>query len=49
MAFMFSIEIVVQGYHIYKEIWSAAMDGTELPCKRDIGNAHDPFTLLVKF
>ena len=22
------------------------MDGTELPCKREIGNTHDPFTQL---
>ena len=46
MAFTFSIETVVRGYHIYKEIWNAAMDGTELLCEREIGNAHDPFSIL---
>ena len=27
MAFTFSIEIVGVGYHVYKEIWKAAIDG----------------------
>ena len=50
MAFMFSIKTVVQAQHVqYKEIWNAVMDGTKLPCKRDIGNAHDSFMLLAKF
>ena len=48
MAFMFSIETVVRGYHIYKEIWNTAIDGTELPCGREIVNAHDPFTIAIK-
>ena len=50
MAFMISIKTVAQAQHVqYKEIWNAVMDGTKLPCKRDIGNAHDSFMLLVKF
>ena len=48
MAFMFSIKTVVLGYHIYKEIWNAAIDGTELPCGREIVNAHDPFAIAIK-
>ena len=50
MAFMFSIETVVRGHEdiIYKEIWNAAMDGTELLCERETGNAHDPFGLLQR-
>ena len=24
------------------------MDGTELSCKREIGNAHDPFAIAIK-
>ena len=47
MTFTFSIETVVQGYHIYQEIWNAVMDGTELPCEREIGNAHDPFAVAT--
>ena len=45
MAFTFSIETMVRGYHIYKEIWNAVMDGTELLCERESGHAHDPFGL----
>ena len=48
MAFTFSIITVVQGYHAYKEIWNAAMDGTELSCEREIGNSHDPFAVAIK-
>ena len=48
MEFTFSIETVVRGYHVYKEIWNAAVDGTELPCEREIGNARDPFTVAIK-
>ena len=48
MAITFSIETVVQGYHIYKEIWNAAMDGTELPCEREIGNTHNSFATAIK-
>ena len=34
--------VVVQWCHVaIKEIWNTAMDGTELSCKRNIGNAHD--------
>ena len=48
IAFMFSIETVVRGYHIFKEIQNAAIDGTELPCGREIVNAHDPFAIAIK-
>ena len=48
MAFTFSVETVVQGYHTYEEIWNAVMDGTELPCEREIGNTHDPFVVAIK-
>ena len=37
--------------YIKKYAWNAGIfniDGTELPCKREFGNAHDPFVLLVK-
>lgn len=46
--FTFLIKMVVRGYHICKEVWNAAMDGTELPCEREIGNAHDPFAVAIK-
>ena len=44
MAFMFSIKTVVQA-RVYKEIWKAAIDGTELPWGREIVNAHDSFAI----
>ena len=34
--------------YVYKEIWEAAIDGVELPCKREIGNTHHPFTVAIK-
>ena len=48
MEFTFSIETVVQGYHIYKEIWNAVMDGTELPYEREICNANNSFAIAIK-
>ena len=49
IAFTFSIKTVMRGYHVYKDnIWNAAMDGTELPCKRDIGNAHGAKVKFLK-
>ena len=33
---------------LYIKMWNAAMDETELPCKREIGNAHDPYTVAIK-
>ena len=48
MAFIYSIKTAVRGYHIYKEIWNAAIDETELPCGREIVNALDPFAIAIK-
>ena len=31
----FSVEAMVRGYHIYKDIWAAVV-GKEFPCKREI-------------
>ena len=33
----FAINSVVQGYHIYKDIWSAEID-SELPCCAEFDN-----------
>ena len=48
MVFTFSNETVVRGYRVYKEIWEATIDGVELLCKREIGNAHNPFAIAIK-
>ena len=39
------IEAMIRGYHVYKEIWCAAV-GEELSCIRE-ENYHDPFTVAV--
>ena len=46
--YVFSIESVVRGYHEYKDIWDAAIDGLELSCEREPGNPHDPSAVAVK-
>lgn len=45
MAF-FSIEAMVRGYHVYKDIWNADI-GEEFPCKIEVGNKFDPFAVAV--
>ena len=45
--YTFSIESIIQGYHEYKDIWDADMDGIELPCEREQGNPHDPSAVAV--
>ena len=44
----FSVQAMVYGYHVYKSIWDAACDDDILPCKREVGNPHDPSTVAVK-
>ena len=46
MASEFSVEVMVRGYHTYKDIWDATI-GEELPCKREPENRQDPFTVAV--
>ena len=43
---MLSIEEMVRGYHVYQEIWDAAL-GEQLSCKREPGNCKDPFAVAV--
>ena len=40
----FSVEAMVRGYHVYKDIWTAVV---EFPCKRETGNTFDPFVGAV--
>ena len=42
-----SVVSVVRGYHEYKDIWDAAIDGLELPCEREPRNSHDPSAVAV--
>jgi len=46
MAESFEVESVVRGYHIYKDIWSAAV-GTTLPCRQESFNPHDSYTVAL--
>ena len=41
-----SVEAMVCGYHVYQEIWHAAL-GEQLSCKREPGNRKDPFAVAV--
>ena len=40
------IEAMVRGYHVYKEIWCAAV-GDELSCMREVENYRDPFDVAA--
>ena len=42
----FSVESMVRGYHIYKDVWGAVV-GQEFPCKCEDGNRVDPFTVTA--
>ena len=42
----YTIETVVRGYHVYWDIWEAAV-GQILPCQRERGNVHDPYAVAV--
>ena len=36
----FTIEAMIRGYHVYKDIWEAVLD-EELPCQKELGNLAD--------
>ena len=40
----FRVEACVRGYHVYKDIWGAAV-GEELDCTRERGNPRDAYTV----
>ena len=41
-----TMEAMVRGYHVYKEIWCAAY-GEELSCMREVENYCNPFAVAV--
>ena len=43
----FTVSSVVRGYHEYKDIWSAPIDGIELSCEREPGNPRDTSAVAV--
>ena len=42
----FQKESCVRGYHVYKDIWNAAL-GEELQCQRERGNSSDLYAVAV--
>jgi len=44
---VFAVESLVRGYHVYKDVWNAPIDGRELCCEREIGNPQDPCAVAV--
>ena len=42
----FSVESVIRGHHIYKDIWTPNI-GEELICQRELGNLRDPFAVSL--
>ena len=46
MATSFECDLVIRGYHIYKEIWEASY-GEMFHCMRETGNSFDPFAVTV--
>ena len=42
----FAIDSIVQGYHIYQDIWSAEIN-SELPCQPESGNREDRYADLL--
>ena len=47
MVHAFTILSVVRGYHEYKDVWSAPVDGTELFCEREPGNPRDTLAVVT--
>ena len=44
---LFEGNCCIQGYHVYKEVWEAAV-GESLVCEREPKNASDQYALAVK-
>ena len=42
----FTIDSMIRGYHVYKDVWSSFI-GEVLYCRRDIRNHHDPFAVAM--
>ena len=43
----FYVEAMVKGYHVYQDIWTTVVGEKLFPCKREAGNAFDPFAVAV--
>ena len=45
--YTFTVNSMIRGYHIYKDIWENPTIGEELCCQREVGNPKDPLTVAV--
>ena len=45
---MFSIDLVVRGHHIYKDIWTLYV-GEKLLCQVESSNVHDVYAFAIKW
>ena len=45
-AFELTVQTVVCGYHVYKEVWASAI-GKEFVCRQERGNDHDRHAVSV--
>ena len=48
MAYVFSVESMVRGYHECKLVWDNPVVGENLLCEREVGNHHDTHAVAVK-
>ena len=48
VAYTFTFESMIRGYHEYQMIWGVPAIGEELNCFRELGNSHDPYAVAVK-
>ena len=46
--YTFMLESVIHGYHKYKGLWDAAVNGVGLLCEREPENSHDTFAVAVQ-
>ena len=44
----FAVDAAIRDYHIYKEIWSNLVHEEWLVCECEIGNSHDPLSVVMK-
>ena len=42
----YALQTVVRGYHVYMQVWNATV-GQVLPCQRERGNVHDPYSVAI--
>jgi len=44
----FVVDSLIHSYHIYKDIWPSPVVEEQLQCEWEVGNLHDPMSVVVK-